>query len=1038
VRHPVALTVALSLFLLTWCVCASALDPSLDISQYAHTAWKVRDGFAKSGIHWIVQPPDGYLWLGTEFGLLRFDGVRAVPWQPPGGEHLPSNWITPLLVAHDGTLWIGTFKGLASWKDGKVTQYPETAGAYVLSLFEDREQTIWLGLYEASKGRLCRIRAATVECYGEGMFGNGVVAIYQDHNGILWVSTQTGLWRWAPGPQKQYTFPHGVTEANSLIEDDAGTLLLATNSGLKQFVAGKIENYLLPGIVGQFRPTRFYRSSDGSLWVGTQQGLLHVHHGRADRFGAADGLSGDFISRIFEDREGNVWVATTDGLDRFREYAVPTISRNQGFSNSLSSSVQATPDGSIWVGTPDGLNRWAKGHITVYRGRSALSKNRQAGGTKLNVSEAAAEITNSGFAGTPLSLGLDDAGRLWVSTGEGVFYFEHNRFVRAPGIPGYALSIVGDGHGMVWTLHNTEGVFYWSHNGPTQQIPWSRFAQKIPRTMLPDREVGTLWLGFFNGGLVYLKNGNLVRSFGAADKLDGRVNHLRFGPNGELWASNENGFSRIKDWQVATLTQKNGLPCDEVHWSMEDEDHTAWLHMPCGLVRIARSELDAWIEDPMHILKTTVFDNSDGVRSVGIYGNYGPRVTKSPDGKIWFVPGDGVSVIDPRHLPFNKLPPPVHVEQITADGKTYDASNGLSLPAHVRDLSIDYTALSFVAPEKIRFRYKLEGQDPSWREVVNDRRAQYSNLPPRRYTFRVMACNNGGVWNEAGATLDFVIPPAWYQTNWFRAACVVAFLSMLWGIYELRVRQLAAQFNLRLDERVNERTRIARELHDTLLQNFQGLLPRFQAALYMLPERVTEARKTLEAAVDKASEAITEGRDAVKGLRLSTVEKNDLAVAVRTLGEELAAASANQSSPTFEVAVLGTPRSLHPILRDEVYRLVAEALRNAFGHAQARKIEVEVRYGEREFRLQVRDNGKGIDPSLLSGDGREGHYGLHGMNERAKIVGGKLKVWSELDSGTEVELSIPAMRAYTQPPRRLRLLQKLSRKDKDRQEKVEL
>jgi len=254
------------------------------------------------------------------------------------------------------------------------------------------------------------------------------------------------------------------------------------------------------------------------------------------------------------------------------------------------------------------------------------------------------------------------------------------------------------------------------------------------------------------------------------------------------------------------------------------------------------------------------------------------------------------------------------------------------------------------------------------------------------------------------------------------------------------LRQMAQQFNMRLEVRVDERTRIARDLHDTLLQNFQGLLPRLQAALnlYMSPERVTEARKTLEAAIDMASEAITEGRDAVQGLRLSTIEKNDLAVAVRTLGEELAVAVGNQSSPTFEVAVEGTPRSLHPILRDEVYRLVAEALRNAFRHAHARKIEVEIRYGEREFRLEVRDNGRGIDPSVLSGDGREGHYGLHGMHERAKIAGGKLNVWSELDSGTEVELSIPAMRAYTQPPRRLRLLQKLSRKDKDRSEKVEL
>src|SRR5215469_6101782 len=268
------------------CGCAFALDPSLDISQYAHTAWKVREGFAKGQIHSIAQTPDGYLWLATEFGLLRFDGVRAVPWQPPGGQQLPSSFVAPLLVSHDGTLWIGTLKGLASWKDGKLTQYPETAGTYILSLLEDREQTIWFGVFEASKGRLCRIRAAKVECYGMGMFGNGVVAIYQDHNGILWATSQTGLWRWAPGPHKEYAFPHSVTEANSLIEDDAGVLLLATNGGLKQLVAGKIKNYPLPGITGQFRPSRFYRSSDGSLWISTQQGLLHLHQGRVDRFSA--------------------------------------------------------------------------------------------------------------------------------------------------------------------------------------------------------------------------------------------------------------------------------------------------------------------------------------------------------------------------------------------------------------------------------------------------------------------------------------------------------------------------------------------------------------------------------------------------------------------------------------------------------------------------------------------------------------------------------------------------------------------------------
>ena len=378
-----------------------------------------------------------------------------------------------------------------------------------------------------------------------------------------------------------------------------------------------------------------------------------------------------------------------------------------------------------------------------------------------------------------------------------------------------------------------------------------------------------------------------------------------------------------------------------------------------------------------------------------------------------------MSIIDPRHLPVNKLPPPVHIEQITADRKTYwqnlsgdPSSSSPKLPPLVRDLEVDYTALSMVVPEKNRFRVKLEGWDSDWKDAGNERRTFYSNLPPRNYRFRVAACNNSGVWNEAGDTLDFSIAPAYYQTLWFRVACVAAFLGLLWALYELRVRQLAREFNLRLEARVNERTRIARDLHDTLLQSFHGLLLRFQAAYNQLATRPEEARKTLGNAIDEAAEAITEGRDAIQGLRSSTVETNDLALAVRTLGESLAADPTHPNSMAFSVGVEGTPRDLHPILRDEVYRIAGEALRNAFKHAHPHKIEVEIRYDERELRLRVRDDGNGMDSKVLNEDGRIGHYGVRGMRERAKLVGGKLDVWSEIGSGTEIELSIPAKIAY--------------------------
>lgn len=337
----------------------------------------------------------------------------------------------------------------------------------------------------------------------------------------------------------------------------------------------------------------------------------------------------------------------------------------------------------------------------------------------------------------------------------------------------------------------------------------------------------------------------------------------------------------------------------------------------------------------------------------------------------------------------------------------------------------------------MRFRFKLEGQNRKWHEVVNDRQVQYTNLGPGTYRFRVKACNNSGVWNEEGAALEFVLTPAWYQTNWFYGLCAAAFVASLWAAYQLRVRQLAYQFNMRLEERVAERTRIARDLHDTMLQSFQALLLRFQAVIRMLPDRPADARRTLEDAVDRASQAITEGRDAVQGLRLSTVEKNDLAVAIRTFGEGLASDESNESSPEFKVVVEGISRNLHPILRDEVYRLAAEALRNAFRHAAPENVEVEIRYDERYFRLRIRDDGKGIASDVLSGRGREGHYGLPGMRERAKLVGGKVTIWTELDSGTEIELIIPGARAYVKSTRPFWYFGKRAAIETDKKETIE-
>jgi signal transduction histidine kinase len=494
---------------------------------------------------------------------------------------------------------------------------------------------------------------------------------------------------------------------------------------------------------------------------------------------------------------------------------------------------------------------------------------------------------------------------------------------------------------------------------------------------------------------------------------------LQFDSGGRLWAATDGGLTRISKGRAITLTSNNGLPCDIAQDVLEDDTHALWVHMACGLVRIAKGELDAWAANPGRRIQNTVYDASDGVIShAGVY-NFGPRAAKTADGKLWFPPVEGVMVVDPHHLPSNTVPAPVHIEEVKGDDKTVwqnltraEASN-LRLPARTRSLEIGYTGLSFVAPEKVRFKYKLDGYDREWQDAGNRRQAFFTNLPPRNYRFRVIASNNSGVWNETGAMLEFSIAPAYYQTSWFRASVVIALLLAFWGLYRSRLHQIGREFNANLEGRVDERLRVARDLHDTLLQSFQGLMPVFQTARNLLPGQSDRAAEVLDEGLHDAADAIVEGRNAIQNLRAKPSLDPDLGSLLDAAGQELAQSpEAEGSAPAFRVVVEGPRQPLAPLLQDEIYRIGREMLRNAFRHAHAARIEAEIRYDSGMFRLRIRDDGKGIDSSVLKEGARTGHWGLPGMHERAKRMGGRLKIWSEPGAGTEAELTVPARIAY--------------------------
>jgi signal transduction histidine kinase/ligand-binding sensor domain-containing protein len=975
---------------------ALALNPALDIRQYGHTSWKIRDGFFKSRITVMAQTADGYLWLGTELGLLRFDGSRSVPWQPAAGQSLPHRWIRSLYVGRDGTLWIGTLAGLASVKDGTLRRYPEIS-FIVDAILEDRGGTVWAGGGDAAlAARLCALRAGRIQCSGNEMdFGRDVTSLYEDDHGALWVTSTAGLWQWSPGDPQRYPLPAPISGGlQPLTRGENGGPLVATHAGISEVVRGRIESRPLRIGALPFSAVKLLRDRDGGLWVGSSDGgLRHIHQGRADAFAMSDGLSGDFVNRFFEDREGNVWVATLDGLDRFRELAVTTITVTQGLPSARVSTVLTSPDGSVLLNANGVLTRWKNGRIAIAGGQSARRD------------------VESSFR--------DGRGRVWVATtSAGIGYLENDQLRPLSGVPsGSVSSIAEDTRGVLWIANQTRGLIRVSPDGEIQAIPWANLGQADPaRRIVADPRRGGLWLGFFRGGLLYYSDGKVRETYSRVNGLGGgRIDDLRMDRDGALWASSEDGLSRVKDGRVATLTTADGLPCANVQWTIEDDTDALWLRMECGLGRITSSDLRAWIAasgretHAASVRHVMLFDSSDGVRNRASTGTFNPRVDRSVDGRLWFVDSDGVSVVDPRHLLVGSLPPPVHVEQIIADRKTYavapPGTAHVRLPPMTRDLQIDYTAISLVAPEKIRFRYRLEGRDREWQDAGNRRQAFYNDLAPGAYRFRVIASNNSGIWNEEGATVAFVVAPAYYQTTWFVALVLGAVVSVIWTAHRVRLRIVETHEReiIALNERLmraqeQERTRIAGELHDGVMQEMLAATMMLGTAKRRIPDGA-EGRATIDKVQQKLIQVGTDLRQLSHELHPPMLQQAGLPNAVRAYCEEFSAGCGVPVSCDADDAAEDLSRGAALAL----FRILQEALGNAAKHARATQITVRLTRSD-VLSLVVSDDGVGFDRTRL---GTSRGLGLITIRERAGQLNGKLDVESEPGRGTKIAVTIP-------------------------------
>jgi signal transduction histidine kinase/ligand-binding sensor domain-containing protein len=975
---------------------ASSTSHGQQLTQYAHTAWRVQEGVFDASPVSIAQTTDGFLWIGTLNGLIRFDGVHFESWNDRLHElHISS--ALSLLGSSDGSLWIGTSVGLAKLHDGKLSAVTNGDARYN-SMIEDRKGRIWAARSRIrdNKGPLCEVEGTQVQCHGEHdglgcQFGN-IVA--QDNSGTVWVGGETGkVCSWNNGAAAVYAPPAADAACKpsiqSLSVDVDQSILIGCDGGLRRLEQGRFVPFQSASLdADKLRGSKLLHDRNGGLWIGTaNDGLYRVANGVADHFGAADGLSDDNVSALFEDREGNIWVATPEGIDRFHRGSVVSLSSKQGLRGVGGSAVLASRDGhTIWTTGPQGLAAIRDGKITVITRKEGLPGQ---------------QVT---------ALLEDDRGVLWMGIDQDLFSYWNGHFskrVRSDGKPtGMVVAMAEDAKQSIWIV--TTGT-----DRLLRLDPKATTAEVIAKSPAPSRITaspnGQIYLlAFLSGQISVLRDGAVWEDLSLPTGPRTGPSLLAYDEH-SLFVATDAGLYRWKDREWSGLTAKNGLPCEAVQDVVNDEDGGLWLHLACGFVHISKREMDAWSQDTSIRLDLKLYDALDGARAGR--GTFEPAHARTANGQLWFAVDSVLQMIDPQNLIHNELPPPVHILRMVADRKTISGTANVTLPALTRELEIDYAALSLVSPEKVRFRYALWGVDKEWQEAGSRREAYYMNLRPGHYQFQVIACNNDGVWNQQGDILDFSIAPAYYQTNWFRALCVVIFLVLLWAAYQLRVHQLAHQFNRTLEARVSERTRIARELHDTLLQSFQGLLLRFQSVAKLLPERPAEARERLDNAIQQAAVAITEGRDAVQGLRSSAFETNDLANAIAAIAEELTKDSAAGESPVIDLEIEGAPRGLNPVVRDEAYRIAAEALRNAFRHSRAQRITVEIRYDKRHFRLRVRDDGKGIDEDAMQRQ-PSGHFGLPGMRERAEIVGGRLEVWSKPNFGTQAELSIPGTIAY--------------------------
>jgi ligand-binding sensor domain-containing protein/signal transduction histidine kinase len=1028
--------------------------PLIEGKDIRFTHLSTEHGLSQSRVDHMLQDRRGFIWIGTYNGLNRYDGYRFKTYKPDPDDpnRLDGLFVSALFEDRSGALWIGTDQGLNRF-DPATERFahfradpdnPHDLSGFPEHITQDRDGMLWLATHngldrlDPSSRRFTHYRNDPDD--SQSLSSNDVRFVLEDRQGTLWVATGAGLDAFdrRTGHVLRYSNFQQPPSAplDRILEDRSGMLWVSATrgGGLASLdpKTGVFTRYTWfegwPGTPDTRECSAILEDRHGMLWFATKPDGL-VRFDRARRLftryrndpGEPASLNDNIAVSLLEDREGGIWAGTSKGgVNRFPNEPSPfTVFRNEpGNPNSLDAgtlvSVFEDSQGILWIGTQSQLNRLDRktGRYTFYRHDPANS---------------------ASIAGGRVHAMVEDrAGFLWFGTWGGGL----NRFDRRTGrfkayrhdpadaaslSDDYVLSLLIDHRGILWAGTNDGLNRLDARSGRFTHFRWkSGSLESRWYRVLAEGADGSIWMGTYTQGLQRLdvRTGEIV-AYRSDPKVRGslsnnRVNALFVDHAGTLWVGTQNGLDRFdrNTGEFTTFGERDGLPNNAVEGILEDSAGNLWLSTGNGLSRFdprARTFKNYYSDDGL----------AGGEFSEAVY-------YKSAGGEMFFGGVDGVTAFYPEKVVDSPFVPPVVLtdfrllnDPVPVGGRSplkmsISYSDSLTLSHEQSIFSFEFAALSYVAPSRNQYRWMLEPLHHSWNRVDADRRlATFTTLPAGNYTLRVQGSSNHGVWNEQGVALHLQILPPWWATWWFRSVCAAAFLATLWMAYHFRVRRMQREFNALIEERVQERTRIARELHDTLLQSFQGSLIIMQAARNLLSRRPEKAVQSLDDAITMAVEAVAEGRDAIQNLRAQPAVQSDLAQLLTTTGQDLAhSEDANGNPVIFRVAVEGERQALDPIIQDEAYRIARELLRNAFRHAHASQIEAEIRFEDRLFRVHIRDDGKGIEPEIVKAGGRTGHWGLLGMRERAKRIGARLEFWSEVGAGTEVELNIPASIAY--------------------------